>query len=964
MRFTITWILCVLLLAATEATGQQYYLKNFSIDDGLAGISVSCMLQDSRGYIWIGTQDGGISRFDGKTFVNYHKHDGLGDNTINCFFEDAAGNLWIGTETHGVTRFNGFEFLQYANSPVKKIDKIFTDSSGTVLLYSFPNLYKLQGDSIVPVSGDQQELGMRNFMMAGGPKAIKSVVDHYGNKWIATHSGISVIKKQYVDSEDALDHKEAFVFNSENPDEPATSLMVDREGNIWIGSAYNGVYMFYDGAFSNFNNLPALQNNYTTGIVPIADGLLIGTSTGLKQLRPDPVHGNMYASDARINGFSSNSRITAIARSGNDKVVAVDENNNFILYHNNQSTHFRISGLPDKCIVQSLAFVDNFLWIGTDNAGLYRYYSALSNADKKTPIDFHLGILEPLDIFNGESPVSVDAIYRAQNGMVWVGTDGGGVYQCTDSSIVLFTYYENGLINDHISCISEDAKGNIWMGSPDGGICSYDGEQFSYYTDNDVLSSNNVYALTFDMHGNAWVALNDGVDQLIFNADTTISTKHFDAYDGFTGIKTTPNAIYADEAGHVWFGTVDGLFRYNPDEDVVSSTKPIVELRNMRLFYETTDWLPFCDSLSGWFSLPVNLHLPYDQNNLTFDFGAIFFSVHEKIQYQVRLTGYDNDWQNLENNTSVTYSNIKPGKYTFAVRAQNADGIWSDEVTYNFVVEKPFWQTLWFRIGAGVIGIVLILLFNFLRNRRLRRRAAQLEKTVQVRTAELEEEKVRAENARERAEQSEKAKEQFLANMSHEIRTPMNAIMGMTRLLLEKEPKETQLKYLNAIRQSSDNLLVIINDILDLSKIDAGKMELESVPFLLRNLLHNLGEIMKFKSDEKNIGFYVEIADDIPECIEGDPVRLNQILINLTGNAIKFTEQGSVSVLCKTVSNDGVNTHISFEVKDTGVGIADKLATIFESFSQADKANYQEIWRQLTRTQHQQKTNRSGRRKY
>ena len=523
--------------------------------------------------------------------------------------------------------------------------------------------------------------------------------------------------------------------------------------------------------------------------------------------------------------------------------------------------------------------------------------------------------------------------------MLWIGTQNSGVMTYNGKSFDRYTYFDNGLISNHISCITEDKSGLIWFGSPDAGLCSYDGKGFSFYTENDVLTSNNVASLAFDSKGGLWVGLNEGLDYVSFNADSTVTAKHFDAYDGFLGIKNTNNTILIDPTGHVWLGTVDGLFRYNPDEDIITATKPLIELRNIRLFFETTDWGLYSDTTAGWYNLPVNVKLPYNQNHITFDFSAIFFSIHEKIKYQVMLEGFEDDWQNIDNNTSMTYSNLKPGTYTFNVKAQNADGIWSDPVSYSFTIKKPFWATLIFQITAGILGLGLIVLINVLRNRRLRRRAVQLESIVTERTAQLEQQKIMAETSAQRAERSEKAKEEFLANMSHEIRTPMNAIMGMTRLLLEDKPLETQMKYLNAIRMSSDNLLVIINDILDLSKIQAGKMELEQIPFNLRSLLNNLGEIMKFKSDEKNIDFKIIIDETLPECVVGDQVRLNQILINLTGNAIKFTEKGHVYIRCRNVISDNNQVTIAFDVEDTGVGIAqDKIDTIFDSFSQADVA--------------------------
>lgn len=917
-------ILFLLLCHITSANAQQYHLKNYSIKDGMTGISVTCLLQDSRGYIWIGTDDGGISRFDGKTFVNYSKEEGVGDNAINCLFEDKKGHIWIGTNDNGVTQFNGYEFLQFNNNEEAKIiDKIYSDTSGNILVYSFPNLYKVQGDSLIISSNKNEETKLVNFFRSGVQQAVQTFIDKQGNKWIATHTGIYTVKKQYVNLENANDFKKQFILNPEQPEEPATAIMQDREGNIWIGTAFSGLYMFYDGAFSNFNNLLSLRNEYITAIKPIPNGFLIGTSSGLKQIKADN-NGKFTEADLKIPGFISNTRINNIYINAKGNWFAVDENNNIIKYNGNYSV-FQIpeitSGAAISCFTED---VEGNVWVGTTNDGIYVYNQR---------------VIKRYTANDSLSSNFITSLYTDAQNNIWIGTKDAGAMKYTSKAFEKYTYYDNGLISNNINNIGQDTKGLIWFGSPDGGVCSYDGNGFSFYTDNDVLSKNDVNSITFDNKGNLWVGLNNGVDQLLFNADSTITTKHFDAYDGFLGIKSTTNAIYADTAGQVWFGTVDGLFRYNPDEDIIAQTKPLLELRNIRLFFETADWGLFSDTLAGWYNLPVNLSLPYDQNHLTFDFSAIFFSVHEKITYQVKMAGFEDTWQDIGTAATMTYSNLKPGNYTFFVKAKNADGVWSDETSYQFTVRKPFWATLLFQIGCGVIGLGLIILFNVLRSKRLRLRAKQLEETVTLRTAELEQQKIMAEASAVRAERSEKAKEEFLANMSHEIRTPMNAIMGMTRLLLEKEPKSTQLKYLNAINQSSDNLLVIINDILDFSKIQAGKMELETIPFVFRNLMHTLEEIMRFKSDEKKIEFKVIIDDNIPECVIGDQVRLNQILINLTGNAIKFTDNGHVYLRCSLNNIANNVATIAFAIEDTGVGIAaDKIDSIFESFSQADVA--------------------------
>ncbi len=189
---------------------------------------------------------------------------------------------------------------------------------------------------------------------------------------------------------------------------------------------------------------------------------------------------------------------------------------------------------------------------------------------------------------------------------------------------------------------------------------------------------------------------------------------------------------------------------------------------------------------------------------------------------------------------------------------------------------------------------------------------------------------------KELAEQNARLKQQFIANMSHEIRTPMNAIVGMTRLLKEKEPRPDQLKYLNAISQSADNLLVIINDILDFSKIEAGKINIEQIDFSLKEILKNVVQLLRFKAEEKGITIRFDIGENIPDTLIGDPTRVSQILMNLAGNSVKFTEKGGVQILCELIHSNEEEIKIAFHVIDTGIGISEEyVQKIFESFTQA-----------------------------
>ena len=202
----------------------------------------------------------------------------------------------------------------------------------------------------------------------------------------------------------------------------------------------------------------------------------------------------------------------------------------------------------------------------------------------------------------------------------------------------------------------------------------------------------------------------------------------------------------------------------------------------------------------------------------------------------------------------------------------------------------------------------------------------------------------KAELEKDRAEQSEKFKQQFLANMSHEIRTPLNAIKGMTLMLLKEKLEEKQAYNLEIIRKSTDNLIVIINDILDMSKIEAGKLELEHIDFSPTDVAQNVYELLRFKADEKKIQFITKVADDVPPAIIGDPVRLGQVLMNLAGNSIKFTETGSVTLEVKLLSKENEMANVEFSVTDTGIGISEEqIGKLFESFSQASKDTYRKF---------------------
>ncbi len=324
--------------------------------------------------------------------------------------------------------------------------------------------------------------------------------------------------------------------------------------------------------------------------------------------------------------------------------------------------------------------------------------------------------------------------------------------------------------------------------------------------------------------------------------------------------------------------------------------------------------------------------LAADHNTVRFHFVAPRQKLGAEPHYRTKLEGYDREWSAWSPERTRAFTNLPPGAYRFVVQANDSDGFISDLAACAFIVATPAWLTWWAFGGYALAALLIVLGIVRWRGRALRQRNVELEQTVQARTATLVQREQQLSEARDAAEAANRAKSTFLASMSHELRTPLNAILGYTQLLRGSPELPADIRrQLEIIHQSGDHLAGMINEVLDLAKVEAGRIELSAQPFSLNRLLALLTEIFSLRAAQKGLTFALHAAPDVPEFATGDEARLRQVLLNLLGNALKFTAQGRVELHVALAGE-----RVRFTVTDTGIGIPPaEQSRIFERFYQA-----------------------------
>ena len=1032
-RFLSLGIVFLLSLQGLEA--QNFILKSYNENEGVAQSYIYTIFQDELGFLWAGTGEG-LSRFDGNEFHNFTEEDGLAENFVTASLVASDGTVWLGHNEGGITRYDGglaFHIVEGKDSAYTRINDIVEDKDHNIwVLTQRDGLWKITPEGeLVNYTGELKFYLLYNL-----------VITDDGQFYLGTNDGLQIFTLP-----EGADELEFVDFASGVPETRITSLVpMEQGGGYWVGTEDEGIVAWYPGQKAHvFTESHGLKSSEIQSLCEDAFGYLWVAygNQGLNRFRYDRQNDTLIIleqigprhpiNDLYINTlFPDRQGQTWFGTYGNGLVYLKDRN--FSTFRPNPDYSRQIRALIQD---QSGAY-----WLGTEE-GLLKVSRNVLYEDFMS-IDFEGGIdFEPEAHFTVEDGLPgnvITALYEDRNGTIWVGTDNNGPCKLDPSTgeIEKVTLSEYSLYKS-VNSISSDHQGNIWFATKGGASC-FNPVTFAVreFTTEQGLPHNNIFQTFETSSHEIWFATHsrnipilrtDSIEQLVPEGHTTVpsavnsfaedkngtawiasrehgifvyskdgnvqnfTTEHgllsnycyliipdeddniwighrrgvtkfnrntgkfviYDEDNGFPGNVENPNVAILDKDGNFWFGTMDGLVRYDPYKSKNIGQAPNTFISAIYVQDEPRD-------------PNEELTLKFDQYKITFEFFGVSFQDQEQVKYQFKLEGNDLQWSDPTITTTTTYQGLSAGEYSFLVKACNSEGVCNEEpIAFNFVIRPPIWKQWWFISLCVLVGVVCIVGVVRYRIRRIDRERQRLQTLVEARTLELkgEKEKVEVLNknleglVRQRTEELAVANQELSLNnkkletaaakllatnkdldtllyrASHDLKQPIASVEGLIYILKMEAANDTELlRYVDMLATSVEKLDGVVQDLVNVSLVTQHNLEYTEL---------DLGNILDAILDDPNkderflsVDWRVEMSQ-VPMKIHTDSYLMKSILNQLLDNAAKFSKKDEANPWCQIKAHQN-GKGLSISVADNGIGINEEdQKRLFGMFFHATK---------------------------
>ncbi|GAB3716248.1 hypothetical protein GCM10027592_57360 [Spirosoma flavus] len=720
-------------LGASRFDGKSF--TNYTVNNGLPANIVNEIIEDKRGYIWFATY-GGITRLDPRknVFTHFTVDQGLPFNLANRIFEDSHGTIWIGTYQHGLSSLT----VDYSTAQETYTFKNYTKKEGlpgdNVLAIAEAHDGSLwfgtdEGIGHYTPASDKQKAFFRHFTTQNGlpDNTVTSIlIDKQRRVLIATENNVAIYESS------AIDRTNRFTYLTESdglPFHSVISLFDDATGNIWVGTE-RGLSKYSFNAFTLLTANDGIPDRIINAITEDRNGnIWLGTYGGgvVKYQRPGQNRDGTITNYTVQDGLSDNvvyalhedkkGNIWMGTRGGGLTMFTPSPDGGTFTQYTEQQ------GLLSNFVVSILEDRSGAMWF----SHLSKTVGGVSKFDGKTFTNFTKA--------QGLNSRDFWSIAQDQRGNFWFGSWGEGFTKyepAAEGQKGVFTHFDKraGLSNEKIRPIWADAHGAVWFGTIGGGVNKYEEglagkpAQFTHYTEREGLSNNDVRSILEDRNGNIWLGNYYGISKFSPNETGSGQTgpgKSFVSFtqeDGLLGIGCMTNSICEDRTGKIWIGTLKNLTVFDPALIRPDTSLPTVQLTDIKLFDEQTTWRTDTSfllrngirvggfgfkNLSNWYAIPQQLSLPYNNNFITFDFVGINTNTPQRVRYQYRLEGLEDNWSATTSRSEAVYGNLSPGSYVFSVKARNGEGRWGNVMSYAFTIRPPWWTTWW---AYGLYGLL------------------------------------------------------------------------------------------------------------------------------------------------------------------------------------------------------------------------------------------------------------------